>query len=170
VKQGNILTIASIERFNPNSIAKDDIPKLQAKFTEYLYEPGSVIKPITLSIALENKHITPNTVINTHKGVLPLTRRYRIRDDEPFPFLSATDIIVHSSNIGISEIVWKMSAKEFFDGLNLFELGKPSGIDLPRDLCGKIKSAKILRNRIDRANQSYGYGMQTTFRSTIKGL
>jgi cell division protein FtsI (penicillin-binding protein 3) len=167
-RTGNILTIASSERFNPNSITKDDIPKLQAKFIEYLYEPGSVIKPITLSIALEHKYVTPKSLINTHNGVFPLTRRYRIRDDEPFPHLSATDVIVHSSNIGISEIVWKMTAKEFYDGLNLFELGKPSGVDLPRDLAGRIKSAKILKNRVDRANQSYGYGMQTTFMQLLK--
>jgi len=31
-KTGKILTIASSERYNPNSITKNDIPKLQAKF------------------------------------------------------------------------------------------------------------------------------------------
>jgi cell division protein FtsI (penicillin-binding protein 3) len=167
-KTGEILAIATTQRYNPNRITKGDIPKLQPKFTEYLYEPGSVIKPITLSIAFELGYVTPETVINTHNGILPLTRRYRIRDDEPFKTLTATDIIVHSSNIGITEIVWKMSAKEFWEGLKKFELGNSSGVDLPRDLKGKIKSLKRLKNRVDKANQSYGYGMQLTFMQLLK--
>ncbi len=167
-KTGKILAIASSNRYNPNHITKEDIPKLQAKFTEYLYEPGSVIKPITLSIALENSYVNINTIINTHNGVLPLTKKYKIKDDEPFTQLSATDIIVHSSNIGISEIAWRIDTEIFYKGLKSFGLGEASGVDLPRDLKGKIKSLKLLKNRIDKANQSYGYGMQLTFMQLLK--
>jgi cell division protein FtsI (penicillin-binding protein 3) len=167
-KSGKILAIATDKRYSPSHITKDDIPKLQPKFTEYLYEPGSVLKPITLAIAFELGIVNPNTLINTHNGILPLTRRYRIRDDEPFKNLTATDIIVHSSNIGITEIVWRMSAKDFHDGLKRFNLGEPSGIDLPRDLRGRVKSEKLLRNRVDKANQSYGYGMQLTFMQLLR--
>jgi len=166
---GKLLALASSERFNPANITQDDIPKLNPKFTEYLYEPGSVIKPLTLSLALDKGLVTPNTVFPTYNGgPFHISKRNTIRDDEKFESLSATDIIVHSSNIGISQISWLLSGKEFRDGLSAFGLGKPSGVDLTRDLAGKIKSLKLLNNKLHRANQAYGYGMQVTFMQLLK--
>uniref|UniRef100_UPI0025DEEC7C penicillin-binding transpeptidase domain-containing protein n=1 Tax=Nitratifractor sp. TaxID=2268144 RepID=UPI0025DEEC7C len=81
---------------------------------------------------------------------------------------TATDIIVHSSNIGISQIAWLLSGKEFHDGLSAFGLGQKSGIDLSRELPGRIKPARRLARKPHEANQAYGYGMQATFAQLLK--
>ncbi len=162
-KTGKVLALASSERYDPSHIRQKDIPKLDLKFAEYPYEAGSVLKPITLAIALEHKVVTPQTWFNTYNGKMKIGKRRTITDDEKFASLTATDIIVHSSNVGISQISWRLSGKEFRDGLLSFGLSKPSGIDLSRELTGRIKSLHLLNNQMHRANSSYGYGMLVTF-------
>ncbi len=160
---GKVIALASSERYDPDHIRKEDVYNLDPKFSEFLYEPGSVMKPITLSIALEYNKVTPNTWFDTKGGKLKISTRYTIRDDDIFDALTATDIIVHSSNVGISKIAWRLSGEEFYSGFKKFSFGEASGIDLSRELVGKIKTPKLLSNKLHRANQAYGYGMMASF-------
>ena len=167
-KTGKVLSIASSNRYNPSHIEQKDVYSLNPKFSEYPYEAGSVIKPLTLAIALNNDKVQPDTWFETFDGKMKISKRKTITDDEKFKALTATDIIVHSSNVGISQIAWRLSGEEFRDGLLKFGLSQQSGIDLSRDLAGRIKSVKLLNNKLHRANQSYGYGMHITFAQLIK--
>jgi len=163
-RSGTILALASSERYDPAHITQGDIYKLQPKFTEYPYEPGSVIKPITLAIALDRGKVTPDTWFKTYDGgPFYIGKRQKITDDEAFDALTAADIIVHSSNIGISQIAWRLTGREMHDGFRAFGLGQRTGIDLSRELPGKIKPAWKLDKKPHRANQAYGYGMHATF-------
>lgn len=165
---GKIIALASSERFNPAKIKQKDVYKLNPKFSEFLYEPGSVIKPITLALAMDLERVNPNSVFDTTDGKLKIGKKYTIRDDDVFDSQSATDIIVHSSNVGISKIAWLMSGTEFYSGLRSFGLGQRTGVDISRELPGKIKNAKLLSNKLHRANQSYGYGMHASFIQLLK--
>lgn len=167
-KTGKVVSLASTERFNPSGITQKDIPALNPKFSEYPYEAGSVLKPISLAIALNHNLVTPDTVFNTYNGKFQIGKRRWITDDEKFDSLTVRDIIVHSSNIGISQISWKLTGKEFRDGLLGFGLARPSGIDLSRDLPGQIKPLSLLDHPMHRANSSYGYGMMVTFMQLFK--
>ncbi len=161
-KTGKVLSLASSERYDPSHIMQKDIAALVPKFTEYPYEAGSVLKPISLAIALDHKKVTPDTWFNTYNGRLQIGKRHWITDDEKFESLTATDIIVHSSNVGISQIAWRLTGQEFRDGLLKFGVAKPSGIDLSRDLPGQLKSVRLLNHPLHLANTSYGYGMMVT--------
>ena len=165
---GKVLSLATTNRYNPTHITAESIPALVPKFSEYPYEAGSVIKPLTLAIALDNNVVNPNTRFNTDYARFHISKRRTISDDERFPFLSATDIIVHSSNIGISQISWKVKGKVFREGLLKFGIAKKTGIDLSRDLPGGLKSRKLLKNKMHRANTAYGYGMMVTFAQLLK--
>ena len=165
---GRVLAMASSERYDPSHITQKDVSALNPKFAEYPYEVGSVMKPLTLSIALDLNKVTPDTWFDTFNGRLKIGRGRTITDDEKFASLTATDIIVHSSNVGISQISWRLTGREFREGLLKFGLSQPSGIDLSRDLPGKVKSLMKLQNKMHRANQSYGYGMHATFAQMFK--
>ncbi len=165
---GNIRAIASSERYNPAKIKQDDISKLIPKALRYPYEPGSVMKPVTLSIAIELKKVTPHSWFDTHNGRMAISKRFTISDDDPFESMNATDIIIHSSNIGITQIGWRLSGKELYDGLMKFGFYHKSGIDLSSESRGLIRSPKMLENRVNRATQSYGYGMKATFVQLLK--
>ena len=165
---GKVVAMASSNRYDPTHITKKDIPSLNQKFSEYPYEPGSIIKPLTLAIALDHNVVKPLTVFNTYGGRMQIGEKRFITDDQKFDTLTATDIILHSSNIGISQIAWRLTGKEFKDGLMKFGLGTPSGIDLPRDLSGSLKSFEQLDTKMHRANSSYGYGMTATLTQFLK--
>jgi len=95
-------------------------------------------------------------------------KRHRISDDDKFASMTVTDIIVHSSNVGTSEISWLLTGQEFREGLLKFGLAQPSGIDLSRDLPGSLKPLHLLNNQLHRANSSYGYGLTVTFAQLFK--
>ncbi len=167
-KTGKVLTLASTERYDPSHIMQKDIPALNPKFSEYPYEAGSVLKPLTLAMALDHKLVTPNTWFNTYNGKMKIGKGRTITDDDKFDSLTTTDIIVHSSNVGTSQISWRLTGSEFREGLIKFGIAKPSGIDLSRDLPGQLKPLRLLNHQMHRANSSYGYGMLVTFAQLFK--
>jgi cell division protein FtsI (penicillin-binding protein 3) len=164
---GKLLTLATTKRYTPTHISKSELSHLDPKFSEYTYESGSVLKPIVFSIALEHSLITPNTWIDTENGVMRLGR-FIVRDDHKHKSLTATDVIVESSNIGMAKIAWRMHPTLFRKGLEKFGFGHPSGIDLNIDNHGKLLSYKALKNKINRASNAYGYGMTVTFTQLLK--
>lgn len=165
---GKVLALASSNRYDPKHIRQQDIASLDPKFSEYAYEPGSVIKPLTLSIALDHKVVTPESRFNTGYHRFQIGRRRYISDDDFFASQTATEIIIHSSNIGISQIAWRVTGETFRNGLIQFGLSRPSGLDLSRDVSGRIKPLRLLNNKMHRANSSYGYGMLVTFAQLFK--
>jgi len=165
---GQVLSLASSERYNPAHIRQADVPKLNPKFSEYPYEAGSVLKPIVLGIALDKKVVTPNTWFKTGYKKFDITGGQTVSDDHYYESLNVADIIVHSSNIGTSKISWRLTGKEFREGLIKFGIAKKSGIDLSRDLPGTLKPLRLLDHKMHRANSSFGYGMMVTFAQLFK--
>jgi cell division protein FtsI (penicillin-binding protein 3) len=165
---GKVLSFATTNRYNPAKIRQKDIPSLVPKFTEYPYEAGSVLKPLTIAIALEEGKVTPNTWFDTGYKRFSITARQYVRDDDYFKSMSVSDIIVHSSNIGTSQISWRLTGKEYRDGLLKFGIAQKTGIDLSRDLPGTLKSVKLLNHKMHRANSAFGYGMMVTLTQMLK--
>ncbi len=165
---GNLLSLASSERFDPKHINQEDVKSLNPNFSEYLYEPGSVVKPFTLAIALDANKVDLNKPIRLG-GKLKVTKKYTISDDEYFSSLTPKGIIMHSSNIGISKIAWRLTGQELYDGWRRFGLSLPSGIDLSKELSGRIKQPYLLNYKVHSANTSYGYGLLVNFMQMIKG-
>ena len=167
-KTGKVLSLASSERYDPDHITKHDIAALNPKFAEYPYEAGSVLKPLSISIALDHGFVTPDKWFNTFNGYLNIGKRHRISDDDKFASLNVTDIVVHSSNVGTSLISWLSTGQQFREGLLKFGVAHPSGIDLSRDLPGSLKKVFKLNHKLHRASTSYGYGITVTFAQLFK--
>lgn len=165
---GKVLSLASSERYDPSHIRQKDIPALVPKFTEYPYEAGSVLKPLTVALALDKGRITPDTWFKTGYKKFDITGGQSVSDDDYFESIPVTDIIVHSSNIGTSQISWLLTGQEFREGLLKFGLAQKTGIDLSRDLPGSLKPLRLLDHKMHRANSSFGYGMMVTFTQLMK--
>jgi len=166
---GKILAIASSNRYNPAHIKKNEIKNMKISFIRALYEPGSVMKPITFAILLEHQKVNPYEILNGYNGKWkPDWRKTPIRDDEPFKWLSAENAIVYSSNIVISQLSLRLNNKEFFNGLKKFGFGEYSGIDLPYELKGYIPSLQKLKYPIFISTTSYGYGIFVNFIQLLK--
>ena len=166
-KTSKIISLATTNRYNPNRIRKRDYPFLNITAVEYAYEPGSVMKPVVLSLLLSKDLANPYEIVDTHNGKYYI-KNHLITDDHKYKKLSVEDIIVHSSNVGISILSQRLDAIDFFQGLKNFGFSKQSGVDLSYDKKGKIPSVLKMQNEVYKATTAYGYGIEVTFMQLMK--
>lgn len=125
-----------------------------------LFEPGSIFKPIVMSMALDKKAVDMNYVC-TGCGAPRQIGKYTIGnwDNELHPNSSLFDIIRNSDNIGMSYIISKLGKNNFLDYYHKIGLSQKTGIDLQ----GEAKP--ILKEdwpEIDLATASFGQGIVVT--------
>jgi cell division protein FtsI (penicillin-binding protein 3) len=106
-------------------------------------------------------------LVNGHNGRFKIGRKV-ITDEHKFDWLSAENVIVHSSNIGIAQLAQKLSGAEFHNGLKRFGFSKKSTPDFIYEKTGSIPSAQRLDNKIYKATCSYGYGMRANLLQIIR--
>ncbi len=164
---GKVLSMASSNRYYPKKITRADYPSLNSGMIEYSFEPGSVIKPITFSLLLDKHLINPYDLVNGHNGRFKIGRKV-ITDEHRFDWLSAEDVIVYSSNVGIAQLSQKLSGYEFYDGLKNYGFAQKALSDMVYERVGKIPSAKRLENKIYKATASYGYGMDVNLMQLLR--
>lgn len=168
-KSGKIIALASSNRFDPSHIRTEDYPSLNANAIEYSYEPGSVIKPIIFSLMLDRGLINPYDMVNGHNGRFTMGTK-TIVDEHAFSMLSAEDVLVYSSNIGIAQLAQKLNGVEYTEGLKRFGFTHFSGIDLPYEKRGSIPSSAQLNNYLYKAITAYGYGMRANAMQLVKAF
>lgn len=168
-KTSQVLALATSNRYNPEKITKKDYKALNITATEYPYEPGSVIKPLVFSIAYERGLVRLDEIIKTYNGSYKLGSRI-IKDTNPYPELPAIDVVVKSSNIGMIVISSRVDNAELHSGLLNYNLSAKTGIDLPYEQTGNIRSPSMLANESNKATVSYGYGLQTTFMQILNAF
>lgn len=166
-KSGALLSLATSNRYNPDFIRRSDYPNLNVSAVEYAYEPGSVMKPITFSLLLKEGKVNPYDLVRTYGGKYKLGRSI-IRDTHDFEWLSAEDVIVHSSNIGTVQLAQKLDAIEFYQGLKDFGFSQKTQIDLPYEKIGSIPPLHKFKSETYKGTVGYGYGMTSTFMQVLK--
>ena len=159
-KTGELLATASSRRFTPGHVT--DADALTISSIRYIFEPGSVLKPIVFSLLLQEGSVKRNDIVRTYNGEFMLGNKL-ITDEHKYPYLSAENVIVHSSNIGMAQLSQKLDPLSYFQGLRDFGFGFKTKIDLPYELAGSIPSIHRLKNSVYRATASYGYGIKVNF-------
>jgi len=164
---GKILALATSNRYNPDHIRLKDYPALNVSAIEYTYEPGSVMKPIIFALLLKQKQVQPLEVIRTYGGRYKLGRKV-ITDEHKAEWMSAENVIIHSSNIGIAQLAQRLDAIDFVEGLKSFGFTQKSGIDLPYEHTGIMPHITQMESAIYKATVGYGYGMRATLMQLIR--
>ncbi|TKI71165.1 penicillin-binding protein 2 [Sulfurimonas crateris] len=166
-KSAKVITMASSNRFMPKAIQKSDYPSLNSSMIEYSFEPGSVIKTITFALLLDKGLVNPYDLVNGHNGRYKIGKKV-ITDEHKFDWLSAENVIVHSSNIGIAQLAQKLSGVAFNQGLLDFGFASKSTPDLVYEKAGSVPHIMQLENEIYKATCSYGYGMRANLMQLIR--
>ena len=164
---GKMRVLATSNRFKPKDIRKEDIPALQVHAVEYSFEPGSVLKPIVFALLMKHKLVNPFEIVNTHNGRFKIGKRI-ITDEHKMQYMSAENVIVHSSNIGIAQLAQRLSASEYYQGLLDFGFTRSSGIDLTNEYLGQIPNMRQLDSETYKASAAYGYAMRTNLIQLLK--
>jgi cell division protein FtsI (penicillin-binding protein 3) len=158
VNTGDVLSLVSLPDYNVN--IRNDIRDLKYmnQITKGVFELGSVFKTFTLTLAIEENILSPETIIENIPNEIKCSK-YLIRDIHDFPDkLSAEDILIRSSNIGslmIGRKVGEEKLKNFLEKLGLLKTINFELEEIGRPLSFNWEKCKL-------ETVSYGHGITTT--------
>ncbi|MFH1643421.1 MAG: penicillin-binding protein 2, partial [Patescibacteria group bacterium] len=166
---GKILAMANYPNFNPNDYretAGQGLGVFQNEATQKTYEPGSVFKPITMAIALNEEKVTPETTY-TDKGFVKIggwtINNY---DNRVYGEVSMTTVLEQSINTGMIFTEGKIGHNIFLDYIEKFGFFEKTGIDLNESLSENKEFKKGYE--INFATASFGQGIEITPIQLIK--
>ncbi len=165
---GELLAIAHYPKFNPNHYAGFTPEIWRNRAVTDQFEPGSVMKIFAVATALNNGIFSPKSIFYCENGAYKVGE-YTINDSLPYGWLTLTQIIKYSSNIGAIKISEAMSNKAFYNSLNAFGFAKKTQIDCPGEALGKLRHYSTWSN-LDSGTISFGQGIAVSAIQLITGV
>jgi len=161
-KTGNIRAMASYPTFDPNTYAKSPIGNFLNPAVQALYEPGSILKILTMAGALDSGNVTPETAYYD-VGFLTLNgKTIRNWDLKAYGKTTMTDVITHSINTGAAFAERKLGDDNFYNYLVNFGFNDATNIGLPGELAGNLRNLTKNAREINFATASFGQGISVT--------
>ena len=158
VNSGEVLSLVSLPDYDINKRKTINDTKYMNQITKGVFELGSVFKTFTLALAIEEKIVKAETVINNIPNKIKCSV-HTISELKDFPSdLKAEDILIRSSNIGTLMIARKIGEdkyKSFLKKLNLI-----NRVDFEIDEIGEPLNFKWNKCKLETV--SFGHGITTT--------
>src|SRR6201997_3140641 len=160
VQTGEVLALVNYPTYNPNDRTHLTGDQLRNRILTDTFEPGSIMKPFTVSLALDLHRVTPTTLVDTGPGRFVLDGA-PITDDSAFGVLTVGGVIQKSSNIGATKIAMQLKPEEMWNMYTSIGLGQAPKVGFPGAAAGRLRPWKSWR-RIEQATMSYGYGLSVS--------
>lgn len=162
VKTGEILAMVNQPTYNPNNRRNLQPAMMRNRAMIDVFEPGSTMKAISMSAALETGRWKPSDKVEVYPGTLQLGR-YTIRDvsRSEGPVLDLTGILINSSNVGMSKVAFDIGGETIYHLAQKIGLGQPTGLDFPGERVGNLPNYREWK-KAETATLSYGYGLSVT--------
>jgi cell division protein FtsI (penicillin-binding protein 3) len=160
VKTGEILALANLPTYNPNDRSDLTGAQLRNRVVTDTYEPGSTLKPFTISLALAEGVVSPQTIVDTAPGRFTIGTA-TISDSHAHGALSVADIIKVSSNIGTAKVALRLQPEAMWGMFESVGLGQAPRIGFPGAAAGRLRPYKGWRP-IEQATMAYGYGLSVS--------
>jgi cell division protein FtsI (penicillin-binding protein 3) len=135
---GEILALAQYPSFDPSQIDADQTAHHRIMAITDMYEPGSTLKVVTATAALEEGLFSPLDEFDTEDGEFAY-HNLLIKDTYPQDILTFADIIAYSSNIGIIKLAENLGASTLYRYCCRFGLGTRTGITFPGESPGLLR-------------------------------
>ncbi|GGX46654.1 peptidoglycan D,D-transpeptidase FtsI family protein [Saccharospirillum salsuginis] len=160
VRNGDVLAMVNQPGFNPNNRAQLNPTATRNRAMTDQAEPGSVMKPISMAVALSSQQFSISSTIDTNPGYLRVGD-YAIRDFRNYGVLDMTGIITKSSNVGIAKVAQQLDGQRMWETLYGLGFGQTTGIGYPGEAAGRLPNP-MNWHAVDKAAMSYGYGLAVT--------
>ena len=135
-KTGQILAHATAPTFDPNDTTKVSLVAMRNPSVLDVYEPGSTGKVMTLAAAIEEKKITPETVLTIPYALKRSVKTFHDHEPHPTQRLTTAGVLAVSSNTGSIKIGEMLSNDMLYDYLTKFGIGTKTGSGLPGESRG----------------------------------
>ena len=157
---GELLALANYPSYVPDKRQNLTGEQLRNRALTDVFEPGSVMKPFTIGLALESGRMRPETVIDTTPGRLTITGS-TISDTHNYGALTVEGVIQKSSNVGTTKIAMQIPAREMWETFSAAGFGQKPQLGFPGVVSGRLRPYKTWRP-IEQATMSYGYGLSAS--------
>ena len=159
VNNGEILSLASIPSYDPNKYWVYDSEVFRGWYSQDLFEPGSTFKPINLALALEEKVIQKDGLVEDSGKVNVGGWSLSNWDKKGNGYIDYPKVLQVSSNVGMVKIMQNLPPKLYWDWLNKLGISKSLETDLFESIAGQLKSKDIFVSQsIEPAVASFGKG------------
>ena len=159
-RTGEILALANWPTYNPNNRARLSGAQLRNRALTDTYEPGSVMKPFPIALAIDHGKVNFNTVINCAPGRMKIGTAI-ISDAHPHGDLTVAQVIQKSSNIGTAKIAAMLSPRQMWEMFNTVGFGRTPQLGFPGEVSGRLRPWKQWRP-VEQATMSYGHGISVS--------
>ncbi|MES2580951.1 MAG: penicillin-binding protein 2 [Pseudomonadota bacterium] len=158
-KTGEVLAMVNLPTYNPNNPVNIQ-GKTRNRVITDVFEPGSTLKSIAVSAAMEFGDFKPDTPIQTAPGYMKIGPA-TIHDTHDYGVLTVAGVIQKSSNVGASKMVLSLKREELWSVFNQLGFGSRMDIGFPGQASGRLRPYKSWRP-IEQATMSYGHGISVT--------
>ena len=129
-KTGGIVAWATSPAYDANQFTTADPARTRDPIVSDLYEPGSVMKVVTLSGALDGGKITPTTTIQDPGYISVGGSTIHDWDGVGHGTVTMTNVLEKSLNVGAIKAMQMEGRDSFFHYLESFGFGAASGVDV----------------------------------------
>jgi len=166
---GGVVAWADYPSYNANDFNHTDPALFKDNVASYVYEPGSVMKVVTLSGAINVGAIAPDTVIND-PGVLTVGG-YRIYDWDRRNHgnIDFTYVLEHSLNVGAMKAMQAEGHDAFYRNLQAFGLTQASGVDVAGESYIPLPAASQMADS-QYATASFGQGIDVNMVQMLSAI
>ncbi|OIQ81672.1 penicillin-binding protein 2 [mine drainage metagenome] len=158
-KTGEVLAMANQPTYNPNNPVNIMGRSRNRAITD-TFEPGSTMKPFTMSAVFENESITPETMIDVGQGSY-VVGKSTIHDEHAKGLMSVAQILQKSSNIGTAKMGMTLKPQVLWSMYNQVGFGSLPHSGFPGEVSGRLRPWKHWVP-IDQATMCFGQGMAVT--------
>ncbi len=164
---GEILALASSPRMDPAQFWNySSIYHNASEFDRAIsmpYEPGSVLKILTMAAALDTGTVAPHTPFLDTGAIMVGGATIRNWDDQAWGQQDMIGCLQHSLNVCLAWVSTQMGAQNFYGYMNRFGLGHLTGIDLAGEAAGRLKvPGDGDWYPVDLATNAFGQGVSVT--------
>ncbi|CAI8771998.1 Cell division protein FtsI/penicillin-binding protein 2 [Pseudomonas koreensis] len=162
VKTGEILAMVNQPTYNPNNRRNLQPAMMRNRAMIDVFEPGSTMKAISMSAAIESGRWKPTDTVEVYPGTLQIGK-YTIKDvsKSEGPVLDMTGILINSSNVGMSKVAFDIGGETIYRLAQKVGLGQDTGLGFPGERVGNLPNYRDWR-KAETATLSYGYGISVT--------
>jgi cell division protein FtsI/penicillin-binding protein 2 len=137
-RNSQVLAMANWPPVDPSDLENANPDDLINRATGFTYEPGSTFKAFTVSAALEERLVSPETTFTLPPQLHVADRIIEDAEARGTVTLSVAEILSHSSNVGAATIGLQLGAEKFSRWINRFGFGRPTGVQFPAEEQGLV--------------------------------
>ena len=162
IEDGHILAAADWPSVDPNNVDGSKVDDMGARLFSSPYEPGSVVKPITVASMIDQGLVSPSDQF-TVPGRFDLENGKHFVDAFAHGTMrwTTTGILVNSSNIGMNVMANNLSKRARYDILSSFGVGQKTAVNFLGEDSGSIATPDVVDN-VTQHTEIFGQGITTT--------